>query len=511
MDRKKAVQAMLGYLGFSMTEDNKDAEPREEIEDRLYRPEADKLRDKLERVARWKQSLRPFLDDLAERTGILGPHDGPDADWRFWHRTFREALAAERLEDLYTIEGEAKLLEHAAAVQGDESRWAEPYALLTGRLKEPDALVKSLVKANPTLGYRALATAQTLSEKTIDEILELSPDPDERGKVYQRLPELVGEGERTLGLIDRLRKQTRNGDDLFFLDLAVRQVAERWPEEAKAAETLRARFFDHISAPDDADLFHTINTPLDGPVSLWRAIPAGSFLMGSPKGEKDSYDDERPQHEVKITQSFGMAAVPVTNRQYRAFDQEHRWEPWEGVSEDELAHHPVVNVSWFAAVSFCRWLSASGLSGARLPTEAEWEYACRGGKQTAYWKGDHESDLAKVGWYGKNSEGRTHRVGEKKANPFGLYDVHGNVDEWTVSPWSDYSDHQARIEHGPRQEEGISPADLAEASGEGRVFRGGSFGSTAVRARSAYRSGVGPWIRNGLLGFRVVVPVAPEP
>jgi len=513
MDRKKAVQAMLGYLGFSMTEDNKDAEPREEIEDRLYRPEADKLRDKLERVPRWKQSLRPFLDDLAERTGILGPHDGPDADWRFWHRTFREALAAERLVQLHADDGEAGLLAHAAAVQGDESRWAEPYALLTGRLKEPDALVKSLVKANPTLGYRALATAQTLSERTIHEILELSENPDERGKVYQRLPDLVGEGERTLGLIDRLRKQTRNGDDLFFLDLAVRQVADRWPEQAKAADTLLARFFEHIPAPDDADLFRTIETPLDGPVPLWRNIPAGSFLMGSPEDEEGRDEDEGPQHTVAITQSFGVAAVPVTNRQYRAFDPNHRWETWEGVSEAELADHPVVNVSWYGAVSFCRWLAnqAQGWKGARLATEEEWEYACRGGTQTRYWSGDKESQLAKVGWYDENSKGRTHRVGEKGANDFGLYDVHGNVWEWTVSQGANFSNQKTGIEHDPRQEKSISPADLAEASGEGRVVRGGGYWFTAPGARSACRGRSDPRVRWRYQGFRVVVPVAPEP
>jgi formylglycine-generating enzyme required for sulfatase activity len=512
IEHKPAVHGALRFLGYTMTVDNTDLESEGEILDRLYRKEHEGIRKRLERFHRWRDDLRLFLGDLAEKTGILGEHDGPGAGWKFWHRSFREALAAEELEAMYRQGGEKTLLEHAAGIAGKEGQWAEPYALLTGRLEEPDTLVRALVGANRTLGLRALATAQTLSDATIGEVLELSDDPDERAKVYRKLPELVGEGERALLLLDRLRKGTRNGHDLFFLDLAVRAVGTRWGKFTADADRLLTQFFNHIPAPDP-DLFRWVETK-DGRVPLWREIPAGSFLMGSPEDEEGGNDRERPTHTVKITQPFGMASVPVTNRQYRAFDPDHRWYEWEGVSEDELAQHPVVTVSWYAAVSFCRWLASQvpGLSAARLATEAEWEYACRGGKQTAYWNGDKESDLAKVGWYEENSEGRTHRVGRQKANPFGLYDVHGNVWEWTVSPWTeDYSGREAGLDHDPRQEEGISPADLAASSGELRVFRGGCFWGAAVGARSACRDGVVPWRRSWSLGFRVVLPVAPEP
>ena len=97
IDCQAGVREVLRHLGYGMTLDNRDTEPVTALEARLYQPEADRLREPLERVARWRTSLRPFLDDLSRKTGILGPHDGPDADWRFWHRTFREALAAERL------------------------------------------------------------------------------------------------------------------------------------------------------------------------------------------------------------------------------------------------------------------------------------------------------------------------------------------------------------------------------------------------------------------------------
>src|SRR6202023_4408317 len=117
LEAREAVHGILRQLAHGMTEENRDAEPVSSIEDRLYRPELDSLRDKIERVSRWRNSLRSFLEDVAERAGILGPHDGPDSDWRFWHRTFREALAAERLEEEYASQpGKVALLERATTI-----------------------------------------------------------------------------------------------------------------------------------------------------------------------------------------------------------------------------------------------------------------------------------------------------------------------------------------------------------------------------------------------------------
>lgn len=409
--------------------------------------------------------------------------------------------------------GEAALVEHAQGIEGDQgdlSRWAEPYALLAGRVKDPDALVKALVGANRELGLRALATAQGLREETVAEVLELSEEWKERSKVYPQIPELVGDGERALKLLNRLRRTTRNGNDLFFLDLAVREVGKRWPDHARGAEDLRGCLFNHIPAPPDEDLFRWVETPKDGRVGLWREVPEGKFWMGRPK-EEEGDDDELPRHEVTFTEGFKIAAVPVTNAQFRAFDPGHRWMTWESVSEEELAHHPVVEVTWYQAVSFCRWLSATfpELRGARLPTEEEWEYACRAGRETAYWKGNGEKSLAKVGWFSGNSGGRTHRVGELEANEWGLYDVHGNVWEWNLDKW-DSGRYQGR-EKGIRCAPSAIEADeYADPSGGWRVIRGGSYGLDAGRARSAYRHSWDPDWGLPYLGFRVVVPVAPS-
>lgn len=509
MECQEAVRGVLRYLGYGMTQDNRDAETERAIEARLYQKEADGLREPLERVPRWRQGLRPFLEDLSERTGILGPHDGPEADWRFWHRTFREALAAEELEGRWTKGGAEAILAHAKEIAGDESRWAESYALLTGRIEEPDELVKTLVQESPALGLRALATAQGLQESTITEVLELTTeDVDERGKVFLRLPELVGDGERAWRLIDRLRRATRNGNDLFFLDLAAREVIRLYPDHARAAEALLARFFDHIPPPPE-ELFRWVETPLDGRVELWRAIPAGSFWMGSPEGV--GYDDEHPRHRVTFRHGFQMAAVPVTNAQYALFDPGKEPERWKGVAAKELPHHPRVNVTWYEAVAFCRWLAAAfeWAPGARLPTEEEWEHACRAGRETAYWSGDDEADLARVGWYDANSGRRTHRVGEKPANPWGLYDVHGNVWEWTASEgYSDYSRRGGGLEVDP---EAVPSPGLAEPSdGEQRVVRGGSAWLNAYGARAAYRYDWLPRNWYEYQGFRVALPAVPE-
>ena len=511
--RKKSVRKALRFLAFDMTQDNRDAEPIADLENRLYKPEADKLRVDLERHGRWRHNIRLFLDDLAEQTGILGPHDGEDAGWKFWHRTFREALAAEALEAQYESGGQKKILEHAKSIAGDESRWAEAYALLTGRIDAPDELVKALVRENKALGLRAIATAQTLEDATIDEILELTAKWSERAKVYTQIPDLLGEAEPALALIDRLRRRTRNGNDLYHLDLAAELVARRWPEDARTAQELRGRLYDHIPAPPEG-LFQWVETPLDGRVELWREIPAGQFLMGSPEGE--GYGDERPQHEIVFESGFRLGAVQVTQAQYAAFDPAHS-NGFKG------ANRPVERVTWFEAMAFCRWLgSHSATAGARLPTEEEWEYACRAGSTGRYWSGESEDGLGRVGWYKENSGNETHPVGEKPANPWGLYDVHGNVLEWTSSPWTeDFQGRELGLTMDPSSLGPInltpemagsagSSADPAKASGVGRVRRGGSCASAASWARSAFRGWDLPSGSFRVLGFRVLLPLPPR-
>ena len=254
------------------------------------------------------------------------------------------------------------------------------------------------------------------------------------------------------------------------------------------------------SRTSDMDLFRKVITK-DGEVDFWCEIPAGTGWIGSPKHEEGRYKNEGPRHRVEITRPFWMSAVPITNTQFGAFDRR--------VLNTDRPDHPVTKVNWNDATAFCRWLADKmGFRGARLPTEEEWEYACRAGRSTRYWNGDAEADLAEVGWYDSNSGGSTHAVGEKAANPWGLYDTHGNIREWTASLWtSDYSWQTARLTIDPAD----TPGDLAAATRRGdRVFRGGGFWNSAQFARSAYRSCKDPGSWVGLLGFRVLLPVAPS-
>ena len=518
IEHEWAVETALRDLAWTMTHEGLDAEPRRALVRRIDQSAVAK--EALSCAEEWKKSPRRFLDAVATKTSILGAHDGQHEDWRYWHRTFREALAAERLDELRQSEGEEALIAHARErTDEDAGRWAEPYALLAGRLPKPDALILTLVEENQALGLRALATAQGLERETIDTILErlreAKDDEDgdapwqKRARVYRRIPELLADASASLDLLERLRRETSNGNDLFFLELAMAEVAQRWPEARGEAERKRADLFGHLAKPEG---FDAVAIPVDG---LWRRIPAGTFRMGTAEGE-GGHDYERPQHEVVIASDFQMASIPVTNAQYRVFDPSHEPHAFDGVDAAELDDHPVVNVTWYAAVMFCRWL-AQRQPGVRLATEEEWEYACRAGTTTRYWSGDSEDDLKRVGWYDGNSGHRTHRVGEKPANAWGLFDVHGNVFEWTQSPsTSDYSDREPGRQVDPSADLAVSPADLAgdaaATPGGWRVIRGGCFWNSADWSRSAYRGRSRPWGRGRGLGFRLVcVLPRPEP
>ncbi len=171
------------------------------------------------------------------------------------------------------------------------------------------------------------------------------------------------------------------------------------------------------------------------------------------------------------------------------------------------AYYPVYNVHWHDAVTFCNKLSDSaGLercynestgacdftkNGFRLPTEAEWEYACRAGTTTAYYTGDSESDLARAGWYDVNSSNVAHPVGQKTLNAWGLYDMHGNEWEWCNDWYGSYSSESATNPTGAQ-------------TGSTRVFRGGGWGNNGGSSRSASRNSNSPYAGNVGIGFRVV-------
>ncbi len=210
----------------------------------------------------------------------------------------------------------------------------------------------------------------------------------------------------------------------------------------------------------------------------FKLIPAGKFIMG--EGDQ--------AHEVTLTKPFKMGVHEVTQAQY---------EQVMGVNPSKFkgADNPVETVSWKDAVEFCRKLSelpAEKEAGNvyRLPTEAEWEYACRAGTTTKYSFGDDESEFGDYAWHDDNADDKTHPVGGKKPNAWGLYDLHGNVFEWCQDRYGDYPS-------------GTVTDPTGAALGSNRVNRGGCWGYTAVNCRSAYRYGYFPSYRHFNFGFRV--------
>ena len=221
-------------------------------------------------------------------------------------------------------------------------------------------------------------------------------------------------------------------------------------------------------------------------------IAPGVFQMGSPSNELGRGSDEGPVHEVEISEGFWLGKYEVTQGQWEAV---MGTTPWSGKGKGyvrEDSSHPAVYISWDAVQRFIDKLNdAAGSAVYRLPTEAEWEYACRAGTRTRWSFGDDESDLTDYAWNAGKKYAQA--VGTKRANPWGLYDMHGNVWEW-VQDWYSGSYYNS----SPR----VDP--WGPDTGSLRVIRGGYFYSFAQYVRSAYRDRYSPGYRNPALGARLL-------
>lgn len=231
-------------------------------------------------------------------------------------------------------------------------------------------------------------------------------------------------------------------------------------------------------------------------------VPPGDFVMGSGAEVPGVTPFEQPAHPVRISRAYLMAATPVTRAAYAAVAGD------AGQGSAGAGQVPACAVSWYDAIGYCNALSLIegrtpvyridgrvvewvGGDGYRLPTEAEWEWACRGGTSTRYWSGDEEADLERVAWYAANSFGEPRPVAQKPANAYGLHDMHGNVFEWCFDRLGRYPLGMCIDPRGPEV-------------GEERVIRGGSAWNDAGFARVTYRIWRAPTARFPSLGFRVV-------
>jgi formylglycine-generating enzyme required for sulfatase activity len=268
-------------------------------------------------------------------------------------------------------------------------------------------------------------------------------------------------------------------------------------------------FWADKSAPATGHRFYRA-TVVAAPTNLV-FIPPGTFRMGSPSNEVDRVDDEGPQTAVTISRGFWMGKYEVTQGEYLAmigtnpshFNGDHSGDP-PPFNQDygtELSR-PVDTVSWFNATNYCGKLTqrerAAGRivtnSVYRLPTEAEWEYACRAWTSTRFSYGDDPgyTDLNNYAWYTNNSSNVTYPVGQKLPNPWGLYDMHGNIAEWCQDWYGPYPGGIALDPQGP-------------ATGSVGVLRGGLWLRPASYCRSAWRKALSPDFLGDGAGFRVVL------
>lgn len=217
-------------------------------------------------------------------------------------------------------------------------------------------------------------------------------------------------------------------------------------------------------------------------------LKTNTYQMGSNNGR----DNEKPVHQITFDYNFEIAKTPVTFEEYDLYCEDTKTEKPSDAGWGR-GKRPVINVSWKNAQAYCQWLSKKTNKEYRLPTEAEWEYACRAGTTTKWSFGDDEKELDKYAWYTKNSDSKTHPVGEKLPNLWGLYDMHGNVQEWCSDDWvNDYN----KI---PR--DGIA---YKNKSSSGKVLRGGSWYDDAYYSRSTLRYWNFPDNLYNLVGFRLL-------
>jgi len=453
-------------------------------------------------------SAKRFLTQIRDESGLLTGFSGDR--FGFMHLGLQEYLAARHVRE----RGAQELLD-----RNNTSRESATLAELASRFGNPywDEVILLLLATDGTDAFPAY-------EELYRWLLAHTPNFDEHSSLCG-LARSEATGKSASPFLEVLRRdpgtsrafhdqQTVALWELLFIDpqaldsklrerlrshpsLSVRaQIEAKFPAEAKAAGSRVGgqRFIE----------------PKTG-MRLVR-IPAGSFWMGSTHEELGHQKDESPIHRVTLTKDYWLGATQVTNQQYECFlaanPEAPKPELWTSRRFNQ-PEQPVVGVSWEEAMAFCNWLGA----GATLPTEAQWERACRGIHESPLPFGfSVDSDLLKRGgeelkkhlettlqrfaWFDANSSNVTHPVGEKEPNGLGLFDMHGNVWEWCADWLGEY--HKG----------GESDPSGARA-GADRVLRGGSYWDDADGCRSAYRNWLQPSVRDDYIGFRVCFPAAP--
>lgn len=253
-------------------------------------------------------------------------------------------------------------------------------------------------------------------------------------------------------------------------------------------------FFYQIKAQNNPNVFESYLQKMEGTKLSFKMvpIPAGKFMMGSKVSDKNKQVDEGPQKEIQIA-AFWMGAYEVTRDELDVYLKDESTS--QNINVDAITRpspqyvdlswgmgkqggYPANSMSQRTAIMYCRWLYEKTKIFYRLPTEAEWEYACRAGTQTTYYFGNDQAQLGLYAWYAINSDSRFHKVGQKRPNAWGLYDMLGNLMEWTLDHY------QANAYLGMQS---VNPIAAPNTKKYPKTLRGGGFTESAIALRSAQR------------------------
>jgi len=495
------------------------------LEQRLSCPREEAVEAVARRLGEGQVGQADQVLGACARHGLLA---GDDPVWFAPHPTVQEHFAALALQDVAQQEWQVgrwgrlwraarrRLAGHGQGLAGlaADDWWMETFVQLAGLVDDADRLAREVVRVNPWLAWwcveegrgvaegtrqavadrsirlldservadrrRAVAAlAQVQSERVVRPLLRAAADAD--GEVAGlAVQALLGMGEAVRGLV----AEALRGTDQRLRLAALRYLVER---------------------PGDPLCQQVPWEEILGQPMVW--IPPGPFLIGSDKGkDPQALDDELPQHEVTLP-GYWIGRYPVTVAQFRAFVEASGHRPGDPGSLKGPGDHPVVNVTWYDALAYCRWLSEKAGIPVALPSEAEWEKAARGTDGRIYPWGDEPPDEGRCSFEnhvrGTTPVGRYSPQGD---SPYGCADMAGNVWEWTRSLWGeDLRKPDFKYPYDP--EDGRE--NLETGRDVRRVLRGGAFLDEDRRVRCAARLRLDPNRRYGDFGFRVVAARAP--
>ena len=405
-----------------------------------------------------------FLRVVRDESGLLTGWD--QEHYGFMHLGFQEYLAALEIQNKCLLGPE--VLNDLAGRFGQS--WWQEVTLLLLSLNNPSLFVPFMRILIQQPGF---TQHPELVEMCLDDAAE----------------------KPVLPFVELLQAEAGKAPDHWQRQLAALKLVERLDNDALNAliEQLARHPYDKIRERVSQRTAKAEQKVIYAPCGGYELvrIPGKEFLMGSPGNEKERSDFEGPQHLVRVPE-FYMGRYPVTNEEYGRFLAENPKTPEPKYWADRKYNQPrqpVVGESWKEASQYAQW------AGLQLPSEAQWEFACRAGTRTRYCSGDAEQDLDRVGWYVQNSGDKLHPVGQKEPNGFGLYDMHGNVWEWVEDDW--HGDYTGAPDD--------SRAWIDDPRGPNRVIRGGAWRGSARSCRAAYRFRFEPGDRPDYLGFRLAL------